>query len=240
MNRLFGFLTINTLALLVVIPAYAATITLSPTTVSVVKGQNISMVIQVDPAGSKVYTVKNSISFPASLLEVASFTQSEGWVPLSMTGYDSVDNTSGTVIKTAGYPSGFSNIATFGTLVFRAKESGTATISVTNASFAYDAQSKNALSGAQGSAIVTITATATPAPTTITPTKTPTLSGTVKTPTSTPTPSAVMASATPEVSVVPLAAAAGTTFLGLGLAWYWWLIIVIVLLVIFWLWRRRK
>lgn len=158
MNKPFRFFTVSMFALLVALPAYAATLALSPTTISVVKGQNVSIVISVDPAGSKLYTVKSSISFPASLLEMTSFTQSAGWVPLSMPGYDSVDNTNGTVVKTAGYPGGFSNATTFGTLVFRAKESGTATISVANTSFAYDAQSKNTISGTQGSSVITVTA----------------------------------------------------------------------------------
>ena len=158
MNKPFRFFTVSMFAFLVAMPAYAATITLSPTTISVVKGQNVSIVISADPAGSKLYTVKSSISFPASLLEMTSFTQSAGWVPLSMAGYDSVDNTNGAVVKTAGYPGGFSNATSFGTFVFRAKESGTATISVANTSFAYDAQSKNTISGVQGLSVVTVTA----------------------------------------------------------------------------------
>ncbi|MFZ2303974.1 MAG: cohesin domain-containing protein [Minisyncoccia bacterium] len=167
MNKLFKFLAVSMFALFVAMPAYAATITLSPTIISVVKGQSISIAIQADPAGSKLYTVKSSVSFPATLLEMTSFTQSTGWVPLSMPGYDSVDNTSGTVVKTAGYLGGFSNATSFGTLVFRAKESGTATISVANSSFAYDAQSKNTISGTQGVSVVTVTASSvavTPSP----------------------------------------------------------------------------
>ena len=157
MNKLSVFSVVGILAFFVAIPVYAATITLSPTTVSVKKGQTVSLAIYADPTGSKLYTVKSSISFPAPLLEAVSFTQSGGWVPLSMAGYDSIDNANGLVVKTAGYPAGFLNNTVFGTLSFRAKESGTATISITGASAAYDAQNKNAISGTQGVAFVTIT-----------------------------------------------------------------------------------
>lgn len=251
MKRIFGFFTLSTLALFVAVPAYAATITLSPMTISVVKGQNVSIVIHVDPTGSKLYTVKSSVSFPASLLEMTSFTQSASWVPLSMTGYDSVDNSNGVVVKTAGYPSGFSNVTTFGTLVFRAKESGTAIISVANVSFAYDAQSKNTLSGTQGSAVVTVTAPViapAPVPTVTKPviaTSSATVTGTVtKSTTTTPTePAFTERVVEPQPAAVALSSLSNIFTLGTGSAVVASLVMIVILVVLggsIWFWRRSR
>lgn len=153
--------------------AAASTIVLVPATVSVTKGQTIAVTINVDPAGAKIYTVKGVVNYPADILEATSFTFTPGtpmWIPLSQPGYDSM--TAGNVTKTAGFPGGFTTTKALGTITFRAKESGTATISVSPQSVAYDAQSKNTLSGAQGSSVVTITAPVPvePKPTTPTPT----------------------------------------------------------------------
>lgn len=158
--------------------AAASTIALAPATVAVTKGQTIAVTINVDPAGTKIYTVKGVVNYPADILEATSFTFAPGtpmWIPLSQPGYDSM--TAGNVTKTAGFPGGFTTTKALGTITFRAKESGTATISVSPQSVAYDAQSKNTVSGVQGSSVVTITAPVpvepkptTPKPTTPSPT----------------------------------------------------------------------
>ena len=155
-------------------PVYAATLSTSPTTISVTKGQTFTVAIGADPAGVKLYTVKSVLSYPATLLEATGFSFESSWIPLSMSGYDSVDNTGGVIIKTAGFPNGFTGVKTFGTITFKAKDMGTATISVGSASLAYDLQSKNMLSGTQGSTVVTVAhvSTQTPAPTPTTQTAT--------------------------------------------------------------------
>ena len=167
-------------AMLLASPAYAAMISLSPATISVTKGQNFTVAAVVDSGAAKTYTVKSVVSYPAALVEAVSFSFETGWMPLSMSGYDSVDNTSGTLVKTAGFPAGFAGAKSFGTITFKAKESGTANISVGSASLAYDASSKNALSGPQGASTATITTTAPPAPATSTTPATPS-SGTPQT-----------------------------------------------------------
>ena len=139
--------------------AGASTIVLSPSTVSVTKGQTFSVLVSVDPAGVKLYTVKGVVTYPADMLEATSFTFAAGtpmWIPLSQSGYDSM--TAGNVTKTAGFPGGFTTTKSLGTITFRAKESGTATIEASPQSLAYDAQSKNTISGAQGSSLVTVAA----------------------------------------------------------------------------------
>jgi len=144
--------------------ASASTITLGPSTVSVTKGQTFTVTVNVEPAGVKLYTIKGVVTYPADILEATAFAFAAGtpaWIPLSQSGYDSM--TAGNVTKTAGFPGGFTTAKAFGTITFRAKESGVATIAVSPQSLAYDAQSKNTLTGEQGLSAVTITAPA-PAP----------------------------------------------------------------------------
>src|SRR3990167_6786715 len=145
--------------------AGASTVVLSPSTVSVTKGQTFSVLVNIDPAGVKLYTVKGVVTYPADMLEATSFTFAAGtpmWIPLSQSGYDSM--TAGNVTKTAGFPGGFITTKSLGPISFRAKESGTATITASPKSLAFDAQSKNTISGAQGSSLVTIAAPVVPAP----------------------------------------------------------------------------
>ena len=146
--------------------AAASTIVLVPATVSVTKGQTVAITVNVDPVGAKIYTVKGVVNYPADILEATLFTFAPGtpmWIPLSQPGYDSM--TVGNVTKTAGFPGGFTTAKALGTITFRAVESGTATISVSPQSLAYDAQSKNTISGAQGASQVTVaTPVATPPP----------------------------------------------------------------------------
>ena len=185
------------LALLVATPAYAATITLSPSTVTVVQGQTFTVLVDVDPQGAKLYTVKVNMSYPASLIEVTNFTIDSSW-PLTPPG-NSVNNVSGTLSETAGFTGGFTAVKRFGTMTVRAKANGTATISVSTGSGAYDSQSANKLSGTQGSTVATIAA---PAP------AEPEPEPTAETPEPTQTP-AVTETRAP-VRTTPVATAGGT------------------------------
>lgn len=145
--------------------ANASSVLLNPINVSVTKGQIFTIAVTVDPAGAKIYTVKSVINYPSNILEATAFTFVEGtpaWIPLSQPGYDSM--TAGEVIKTAGFPGGFTAQQKLGTITFRAKESGTASIMVSPSSLAYDAQSKNTLSGTQGSVAAIVSAPAVAVP----------------------------------------------------------------------------
>ena len=137
-------------------PVYASTISFSPATVNVTKGQTFTLGVSVNAAGTKVYTVKAEVAYPATLLEVTGFAFGSGWMPLSAAGYDLTDNTAGKLTKTGGFTGGFIDTKTLGTITFKAKADGTATVSVGSASIAYDAQNKNTFNGAQGSAIITV------------------------------------------------------------------------------------
>jgi hypothetical protein len=64
-------------------------------------------------------------------------------MPLRKNGYDSFDNTNGTIVRTAGYPEGFDGLITFGTLTFVAKKSGVGTIEFSGENLALDENNKN-------------------------------------------------------------------------------------------------
>lgn len=136
--------------------ATAATISLSPTTVSVTPGQTFTITVSANPTASEtLYTVKADISFDPALLEATNFTFASNWMPLSQSGYDAMDNTKGTLTKTGGYPGGITRSTVLGTATFRAKAAGTATLVTTSNSLALNKTSTNALSGTQGSVTVT-------------------------------------------------------------------------------------
>lgn len=125
----------------------ATIVSFSPVSVNVTEGQSFNLVVKVDPQSVKNYTVKLALDYPADLLKVNSFTFGTNWMPVSQTGYDSIDNTNGLLIKTAGYPGGLSSQTTFGTISFSAKKAGSGVIQVTNDSLALNATNQNLLTG---------------------------------------------------------------------------------------------
>jgi len=128
----------------------------SSTAFNVAQGQSFVLRTAVNPQGTANYTVKLELQYPSDLLEIRSFTLGNSWMAVSQPGYDLIDNTSGVLIKSAGYPGGLSSSASFGTISFYAKKSGNGTIQTTNNSFALDANSQNVLSGtAQASVAIT-------------------------------------------------------------------------------------
>lgn len=147
MNKKILILTLVGLAFGGITAFAATTVSLSPVNVSVNEGQNFNLAVSVNPQGVKNYTVKLEIKYPADILEVKSFSFGNNWMPLSQTGYDLLDNSNGTLIKTAGYPGGVDSNASFGTVVFSAKKSGNAEIQVAGDSLALDASNQNVISG---------------------------------------------------------------------------------------------
>ncbi len=221
-------------AVLVTLPVFAATLSLSPANVSVKQGQKFNAVVKLDPQGVKNYTAKVELKYPANLLEVKSFSFGSNLMPLSQTGYDLVDNAGGTLVKTAGFPGGLISPATFGTVTFTAKASGTGAVTVGSNTQVLDASNGNVLSGSsQVSVIIGAVAGATPKPT-----------GSVSV---SPSPSA-----TPSLSISPAperqAVSQGGLFatignivsLGTGSVWLGILVIVIIVIVLIYFLAIRK
>lgn len=170
------------LVVFIATPAFAATISLTPTTISVKKGETVSLSVAVDPQSVKLGLVKVALSFPANLLEATAFTlaSTDEWLTPPGAGNSVTDNTNGSLIKTAGYLGGFTTTKNFGTATFRAKADGVATVAVTASSVAYNAQNANALSGTQGSSAITVATPKAPVPAPV-PTPAPTTPKTITT-----------------------------------------------------------
>ncbi len=244
-NKLLQIGLASLAAVLMALPVFAATLSLSPVNVSVKQGQTFNAVIALDPQGVKNYTVKVELKYPANLLEVKSFSFGDKWMPLSQTGYDLVDNANGTLIKTAGYPGGLTSPATFGTVSFVAKAGGSGLITVGSNTQVFDATNANVLKGS--SQIVLVINAKAPAPS-IVAKATPKSSATLKpslsvSPLLSPSPSSV-----PSVAVVPgkqgggglFAAIGNIVSLGTGSVWLAILVVVIVALLIYLLAIRKR
>ncbi len=122
----------------------AATFSFSPSTGVLTPGEILSVAVSVNPnAGEEITVAKLSSVFSASGLEVVSFTQATGWIPLATPGSDLIDNTAGKLIKTGGYPTRATTSKLFGTLKLKAKSAGTATISIEGDSMMLDIANAN-------------------------------------------------------------------------------------------------
>lgn len=146
-KTIFTVLLAGLVALVLTTPVLAATtVSLSLTSTNVVEGRNFVLTVKIDPQGLKNYTAKMELTYPADLLKVNSFTFGNSWMPVSQPGYDLIDNTNGTLIKTAGYPGGIASQATFGTVSFFAKKTGSGVIKLGGNSLTLDATNQNLLS----------------------------------------------------------------------------------------------
>ena len=162
MKKTILTITLATLgALVLAMPTLAATtVSLSPVSVSVKSGQSFNVSVAVNPQGTNNYVEKVELKYPADMLQVNSFTLGSAWMALTQPGYDLTDNTNGVLIKSAGYPGGFSSATTFGTVSFYAKKAGSGTITIGNNSLAFEVSSQSALSGSPVSFAITAPAVA--------------------------------------------------------------------------------
>ena len=126
----------------------------TPIKIHVQQGQIFSLKIDINPRGIKNYTVKASIKFPPELVALKTWTYTNNWMPLRQSGYDYFNNTSGVLIRTAGYPEGFDKITKFGSAVFIAKKSGTGVIEFTSDSMSLDENGNNIYIGGNKSTII--------------------------------------------------------------------------------------
>jgi hypothetical protein len=143
--RTTTFIILSTLLLGIASVATAATVIPVPTDVVVKSGGTFTVRYFIDPQGDKNYTTKLVLNFSTTTLAVESFTFASGWIPLSQRGYDSLDQTNGILIKTAGYPGGVAAQTLFGTATFRAVGTVQSSITVDQNSFALSARNANIL-----------------------------------------------------------------------------------------------
>lgn len=136
-----SFITILLLGALVLLPsaAHAATVELSPNSLSREVGETMALNITVDPAlGETAYTAKVQLTYPTDVLDFESFTLSSDWQALTQAGYDVEDEADGVIIKTAGLPGGFSDARSFGTITFTGTGAGNGAIEAVDASIIFD------------------------------------------------------------------------------------------------------
>ncbi len=140
--------------------AYASTISYAPASVSVTEGQTFSVGVSVDPGAEKAYGVQLEATFPSDAIEATGMTLESGWISPA-----SPSITAGKLTQMAGVGGGFSTKKMLGTISFKAKKAGTATIAVADSSIVSNAQGANMLAGSQGTSVVTVAAiAAAPAP----------------------------------------------------------------------------
>ena len=111
---------------------------LTPLNIDVVVGEEFDVEITVNAQSEENFTEKIEINFPAGLVEVKSFYFARKWMTLPSEDYDLIDNENGVLIKTGGYPGGFSRDVLFGTITFKSKTAGTGVIKLGSGSLAYD------------------------------------------------------------------------------------------------------
>jgi len=128
--------------------ANAASFVISPSSGSYTVGDTVTLHISVDPAGSNIYAAMLDAKFSPITFEVISFTLNDSMLAMKQAG-DSIDNTNGVLVKTGGYTGGINSVTSFGTLVLRAKATGTGTFTANSTSKLLDSINVNQQSGSQ-------------------------------------------------------------------------------------------
>ena len=136
----------------------ATSVTLSPTNKTVSAGQTFTVSATFNPNGTKLFTGRLALSYPADVLEVTNFTAPSTFFSLAQPGYDLVDNTNGKLLKTAGFPGGMTDSSLFGTVTFKAKKSGNATIALNSDVLALDSGNNNDFNNVFSTVAVTVPA----------------------------------------------------------------------------------
>lgn len=142
-------------SLLLSAPSMAAEAIFQPSEINAAPGKQFSVSVYIDSQGTDNYVEKLKINYPADIIQVNSFSFDSTWIPLSQPGYDLIDNKSGTLVKSAGYPGGFSSPVPFGTISFLAKKEGSGKISVGEESIAFEISKQSAISGLPASVVIT-------------------------------------------------------------------------------------
>ena len=219
--------------------AYAKTdVSLSAAGQSLTVGQTFTVTVGIVPSPETAYTSKIALSYSSATLEATSFSFAPTWLALSQSGYDTMDSINGMIVKTAGYPGGASAPTVFGTITFRAKQAGNASIQVSPNTMIYDRNNANIFSGTQTSlqiAVAAVPVIQTPAPA---PVKTTPASVTKNTNVTAPatTSSTPVAATAPTSTQVAAAAATGSSSHTL----LWIVVIILIAGIAFLAWNKMK
>ena len=213
----------------------AASFVITPSTGTYNLGSVITVSVSVNPAGSTIYTTMLDARFPVDIFEVISFKMNDALLPITQSGYNAIDNSNGILTKTGGYTGGISSTALFGTIVLRAKNSGTGTLTIVDSSKLLDSNNADLQSGTQSvSFIIAAKTPSAETPKTITPV-TPATAPVVAT--TTPTSTAETIDESNQVAAVAAVGGFGSSIPG----WFW--LALIALGVIgsgWWIYSRAK
>jgi len=226
----------------------ASSIILSPGSISPKAGDIVKITVSINPNGINNSTVKLELKYPADLLEVQSFAFGDGWMPLTQSGYDLIDNANGVLLKTAGYPNGFSVVTVLGTATLKAKKTGNGLIKVGSNSMALDVSSVNVLTDISASVAIAAPAQVAVAPKPLTTPKP------IVALTSPQAPPAATSSATPTISEEPTpiqtenastiavqqASILDSVSEAIKFGKFWWAWLVFLLAVIYIIYRLTK
>ena len=148
------------------VSAYAATLSLSPGSGSYSTNSTFTVRVVVNSGGQSINAAEGSLSFDPSQLSVVSVSRTSSIFNLWV-AEPSFSNGAGSISFSGGLPSGYTGSGgTIMSVNFKAKGSGSAKVSFSNASvLANDGQGTNVLSGMNGGTY-TIAAAAAPVPTT--------------------------------------------------------------------------
>lgn len=150
--------------------AYAANLSISPSTGMYSVGQTFTATISAIPNGDSINAVESTLSFNKDVLSVVSVSKTGSAFSL-WTTEPTFSNSNGTVQFGGGSPTPFSNTSNLMTVTFRTVAQGTGVISFTEASvLAADGRGTDVFENSNTASIV-VSAASTPEPT---PTPTPT------------------------------------------------------------------
>lgn len=142
------------------LPVCAATFTFSPPNGSYQVGQDFNVNVYVD-SREGFDTVRANLKFSADNLEIKNFTRNSSFsFPSGENGHN---NQTGTFSYGAGIPGGISQGSTFGTITFRAKSPGQATLEINGDSLILS-DGENKFDGKNSTALFSLTSAATPTP----------------------------------------------------------------------------
>lgn len=132
--------------------ADAATLSVTPGSASVNQGSTFSVTVRTNTEGASVNVTEATVTYPTDMLEVVSATPGTTF-PLQTPG--SPKKSAGQVFFSGGIPSGYSGAnGIVGKITFRAKGSGSATISLASGRVLLnDGNATDALRGMNGSSI---------------------------------------------------------------------------------------
>jgi hypothetical protein len=228
--------------------AFASTVDLSPATVNIEPGKTFTVQVYINPQ-SNTYSSKVELKYPADLLQVSSFVINDSWMALKQSGYDAMDNVNGTLLKSGGYPGGFTSKILFGTVTFSAVKAGSATISVGSNTNIPNTSNVNTLT-VSPSTVVSIIAPVIVQQQTTTTEKVPETTSTTKVTQQTTQPTTQL---TQEVEEEPAQqevteednsseaqASLASTSSAWGNLWGWLLALVVIGLVVYFIYRKNK